>query len=77
MRTKVSVGSKFTPMLFLWYTSSDDLIRTILEKVRLFLKEEMHLHEKTISILLRPFRKYLSSSEIIDNVYIQEFLKKC
>jgi len=62
-------------MLFLWYTSSDDLIRTILEKVWFFLKEELHLCEEVIPILLLSFRRYLSSGKIIDNVSIPVFLK--
>jgi len=64
-------------MLFLWYTPSDDLVRTVLEKVWLFPKEEPYLGEEMISILLRPLRRYLSHGEVIDDVSIPGFLKDC
>ena len=64
-------------MLFLWYTLSDDLVRTALEKVSLFPKEESYMGEEVISILLRLFRGYLSCGKVIDDVSIPGFLKDC
>jgi len=51
------------------------LIRTILEKVQLFPKEESHLGEEAIFILLRPFGRYMSRGKVIDDVYILGFHK--
>jgi len=64
-------------MHFIWYTPSDDLVRTVFEKVRLFPREEPYLSEKVISILLRPFRGYLSWGKVINDVSIPGFLKDC
>jgi len=64
-------------MLFLWYTPSDNLVRTVFEKVGLFPKEEPYLGEEAISILLHPFKGYLSYGKVIDNVSIPGFLKDC
>jgi len=62
-------------MLFLWYTPSDDLVRIVFEKVWLFPKEEPYLSEEAISILLRPFRGYLSCGKVIDDVSVPCSLK--
>jgi len=64
-------------MLFFWYTLSDDLVRTILEKVWLFPKEKSYLGEEAISIMFLPFRRYLSYGKVIDNFSISGFLKDC
>jgi len=64
-------------MLFLWYTPSNDLVRVVFKKVRLFPKEESYLREEAISILLHSFRGYLSCGEVIDDFSIPGFLKDC
>jgi len=64
-------------VLFLRYTPSDVLVRIILEKIQLFTKEELYLGKKAISILLHPFRKYLSRGKVIDDVNIPGLLKDC
>jgi len=50
------------------------LVRTILEKIQFFLKEELYLGKEAIFILLRPFRRYLSRGKVINDVSIPGFL---
>ena len=59
--------------MFFWYTPCDDLIRTILEKVRFFLKEEPYLGKEAI-YLASSIQKLLVG-KVIDDVRIPGFLK--
>ena len=57
-------------MLFFKYTSSDDLVRIVFEKIRFFPKIS-YLSKKTISILTRPIIRCLPGSKIVYNICYQ------
>jgi len=52
---KFMAEAEHTPLFLFWYTSSNNLIRTILKEIRLFPEEVPYLGKEATLVLLCPF----------------------
>ena len=67
---------EYTTHLGVWYTSTHNLIWTILEEIRIIKYKLLHLHQKFSLVLRTPMFVDLACGKVISNVYILGAIRK-